>query len=160
MRKKSVISTLLGTVVGAAAGAIVMAKSKEEILNGRKQLSDKHFDLFMLMNQWLITKQQNKDIATYFHDNNYNKVAIYGMSYVGERLYDELSKSDIEVCYAIDKRGEDMYVDLEVYTLEDDWPEADVIIVTAISFYDEISSKLAEITDIPVVSLEDILYEL
>ena len=160
MRKESIITTLVGTAAGAAVGAIAMAKSKEEILVSRKKLLDKHFDLFMLMNQWLMIKQQNKDIVTYFHENNYKKIAIYGMSYVGERLYDELAQSDIEVCYAIDKRGNDMYVDLDVYTLEDDLPEVDVIVVTAISFYDEINDKLAMITDIPAVSLEDIIYEL
>lgn len=160
MRKGSIISTMLGAAAGAAAGAFAMAKSKEELLVKRKDLLDKHYDLFMLMNQWLMAKQQNKEISSYFHENNYKKVAIYGMSYVGERLYDELLASDIEVCYAIDKRAENLYVDLDIYTLGDELPEADVIVVTAISFFDEISDKLAEETDIPVVSLEDIIYEL
>lgn len=160
MKKGNVISTLLGAAAGAAAGAFAMAKSKEEILAERKKLSDKHFDLFMLMNQWLIIKQQKKEITTYFHGNNYKKIAIYGMSYVGERLYDELQPSDIEICYAIDNRANQIYVDLDVYTMEDDLPKVDVIVVTAISYFDEISEKLAEITDIPVVSLEDIIYEL
>lgn len=160
MKKGSVVSTLVGAAAGAAAGAFAMAKSKEEILAERKQRSDKHFDLFMLMNQWLITKQQNKDITTYFHTNNYKKIAIYGMSYVGERLYDELQPSDIEVSYAIDNRANNIYVDLDIYKMEDDLPKVDVIVVTAISYFDEICDKLAEITDIPVVSLEDIIYEL
>lgn len=56
MRKGSIISTMLGTAAGAAAGGFAMAKSKEEILVKRKNLSDKHYDLFMLMNQWLMTK--------------------------------------------------------------------------------------------------------
>lgn len=164
MKKGSIVSTMLGTVagatVGAAAGAFAMAKSKEEILVKRKNLLDKHFDLFMLMNQWLMAKQQNKEISSYFHANNYKKVAIYGMSYVGERLYDELLASDIEVCYAIDRRAENLYVDLDIYTLGDELPEADVIVVTAISFFDEICRKLDDETEIPVVSLEEIIYEL
>lgn len=160
MKAGSIISTILGVAVGATAGAAAMAKSKEEVLVRRKQMSDKHFDLFMLMNQWLIAKQQNKEITTYFHENNYKRIAIYGMSYVGERLCDELVQSDIEVCYAIDKRADNIYVDLDVYTVEDNLPEVDVIVVTAITYFDEISDKLAEITNIPVVSIEDIIYEL
>lgn len=164
MKKGSIVSTMLGTVagatVGAAAGAFAMAKSKEELLTKRKILLDKHFDLFMLMNQWLMAKQQNKEISSYFHENNYKKVAIYGMSYVGERLYDELAASDIEVSYAIDKRADDIYVDLEIYTIEDELPDVDVIVVTAISYFDEISDKLSTATEAPIVSLEDIIYEL
>ena len=36
----------------------------------------------------------------------------------------------------------------------------DVIVVTAISYFDEIEEKLSERVDCPVVSLEDIVYEL
>lgn len=157
MKKGSIISTLLGTAVGAAAGATAMIKSKEKMLVERKQMSDKHFDLFMLMNQWLAVKQQNLEITTYFHENNYKKIAIYGMSYVGERLYDELLPSDIEVVYAIDSRADNVYADVDVYTMNDNLPDVDVIVVTAITFFNEISEKLAEVTDIPAVSLEDII---
>lgn len=160
MKKGSIIATMLGAAAGAAAGAVTMAKSKEDVLVKRKEMSDKHYDLFMLMNQWLITKQQGKEIITYFHENNYKKIAIYGMSFAGERLYDELQASDVEVCYAIDRRADNLYVDLDIYTLEDELPEVDVIVVTAISFFDSISDQLAEKTDVPVVSLEDIIYEL
>lgn len=160
MKKGSIIATMLGAAAGAAAGAVTMAKSKEDVLVKRKEMSDKHYDLFMLLNQWLITKQQGKEIITYFHENHYKKIAIYGMSFVGERLYDELQASDVEVCYAIDKRADNLYVDLDTYSLEDDLPEVDVIVVTAVSFFDSISDELAEKTDVPVVSLEDILYEL
>lgn len=158
------ISTILGTMVGAAAGATagsyITAKKKEDILLARKKLSDKHFDLFMLMNQWMITKQQGKSIVSYFEENNYKTIAIYGMSYVGERLYDELSDSGIEVAYAIDKRADNIYMDIDFYSVEDVLPKADVIVVTAITYFDEIAEKMEEVTDIPVVSLEDIIYEL
>ena len=160
MKKGSIIATMLGAVVGAAAGAATVAKSKEDTLVKRKEMSDKHYDLFMLMNQWLMAKQQGKELITYFHENHYKKIAIYGMSFVGERLYDELQGSDVEVCYAIDKRADNLYADVDVYTLEEELPEVDVIVVTAVSFFDSISDELAEKTDVPVVSLEDIIYEL
>lgn len=160
MKVGKVISTLLGAAAGATVGAVAMAKSKEEVLVKRKEMSDKHFELFQLMNQWLINKQQGKELATYFKSYDYKKVAIYGMSYAGERLYDDLKNTGIEVVYAVDKRADKVYTDLEVYTLEEELPQADVIVVTAITYYDEIEEALREVTDIPVVSLEDIIYGL
>lgn len=160
MKASSVIATVLGAAAGVAVGATVMKKSKEEVLVKRKEMSDKHFELFQLMNQWLINKQQGKEIASYLEKLNYKKIAIYGMSYAGERLYDDLKDTDIEVAYAIDKRAEKIYTALEMYTIEDELPEVDAIVVTAITFYDEIEQALMEVSDIQVVSLEDIIYGL
>ena len=160
MKAGKVISTLLGAAAGATVGAVAMAKSKEEILVKRKEMSDKHFELFQLLNQWLINKQQGKEIAPYLKEQGYNKIAIYGMSFVGERLYDDLKHTDIEVAYAVDKRADKVYTDLEVYTLEDELPQADVMIVTAITYYDEIEEAIMEVSGVPVVSLEDIIYGL
>ena len=41
--------------------------------------------------------------------NVYKEIAIYGMSYLGERLADELAGSDITVKYAIDRNADNIY---------------------------------------------------
>ena len=38
--------------------------------------------------------------------------------------------------------------------------EVDVIIVTAIHYYDEIEREMSEYVDCPIVSLEDVIYDL
>ena len=43
--------------------------------------------------------------------------------------------------------------------MEDDLKPVDAIVVTAITFFDEIKEKLSEKIDCPIISLEDILYE-
>ena len=42
---------------------------------------------------------------------------------------------------------------------DDSLPEVDVIIVTAITFFDEIEELLIQKTDADIISMEDILYE-
>ena len=93
-------------------------------------------------------------------ENNYKKVAIYGMSYAGERLLDDLKGTGIEVAYAIDQNAERMFADVEVVTVDDVLEPVDAVIVTAIYFFDEIEEKLSDLIDCPIVSLEDIVYEL
>ena len=44
-------------------------------------------------------------------------------------------------------------------TPDDEIPQVDTVIVTSIYFFDEIKEKLEALTDMPVISLEDILYE-
>ena len=89
----------------------------------------------------------------------FRSVAIYGMKELGERLYDELENSGIEVCYIIDKNADSIYADVDVITPDDDLKPVDVIVVTAIYYFDEIEEMLSEKVDYPVISLEDILYE-
>ena len=49
---------------------------------------------------------------------------------------------------------------MDILTPEDELEPVDVIVVTAIYYFDEIEDMLFEKVDYPVVSLEDILYEL
>lgn len=151
----AVISALSGAAAGAA-GVNRKAKKKEAQL---QQYADKHLALYMLMNQWVKVKQENKDIPAYLIKQGYKKVAIYGMNYVGETLYDELKGSEVETAYAIDKNADEIFAPVEVFSPDDSLPEVDAVIVTPIFFFDEIEELLTAKTEAAIVSMEDILYE-
>ena len=160
MKGKIIVSSILSAMVGAAAGAASVTNTVGKRTNEYKQLADKHLALLVLMNDWMKTKQEGKSIELYFQKNNYKSVAIYGLSYVGERLLDELKDSNIEVKYAIDRNAESMYSEVDVYLPGDILPEVDVIVVTAISFFDNIYDILVDKVKCPIVSMEDVLYEI
>lgn len=154
-----VLSLLTGAAVGAAAGAVSVGKNAGEKINSRQELADKHLALYLMMNQWVKVKQEGKNLSFYFEKNGYKKIAIYGMNYVGETLLEELKGTGVEVAYAIDKNAERIYADIDVYTPDDDLGQVDAVVVTAITFFDEIEELLSDKTDCPVISLEDVLYE-
>lgn len=156
--KKGIVSFISG-VAGVTAGAGVVAKVLGKSLSKTNNLSDKHLALFLMMNQWVKVKQEGKNLADYFETNDYKKIAIYGMSYAGETLLDELRDSEIEVAYGIDNRADSIYLDLDIVTMEDDLEEVDAVVVTAITFFEEIAEKLEKKIECPIISLEDILYE-
>lgn len=133
---------------------------KKDLLTKQQELAEKHLDLFLLMNQWVKNYHQGKKLSSFFQENGYHKVAIYGMSYVGERLYEELCDSDISVEYAIENNRTLIGKSLPIYGLNEELPYTDIIVVTAISYYNEIKKALCEKAAYPVVSLEDIIYEL
>ena len=113
----------------------------------------------MAFDQWLRIRQEGKTLVDFFEKNDYKTVAIYGMKELGERLYDELENSGITVKYIIDKNADTIYADVDVLTPDDELEPVDVVVVTAIYYFDEIEEMLSERVDYPVVSLEDILYE-
>lgn len=120
-----------------------------------ESLSDKHLALYLMMNQWVRNKQKGKKIDLYFKKYGYRRIAIYGMSYAGETLLAELQDTEIEVICVIDKNK--INTNVQVVTVEEIPDIVDVIVVTAITYFDEIENKLSKIVGCPVVSLEDIL---
>lgn len=154
-----VLSTLAGIVAGAAAGGIAAGSASSKKI---KELMDGHakvHELYMAFDQWLRIRQEGKTLVDFFERNHYKTVAIYGMKELGERLYDELEGTGVTVKYIIDRNADTIYADVDVVTPDDELEPVDVIVVTAIYYFDEIESMLSEKVDYPVVSLEDILYE-
>ncbi len=156
----NILYGIMGTGVGITLGSLVTGKIMAEADKSSKQLSEKHLSLFLMMNQWVTIKQEGKSLISYFDKYNYKRIAIYGMSYAGERLLAELNNSDIKVAYGIDKNANGIYTDIEMYTLEDELPKVDMIVVTSIFFFDEIEEKLSLKVNCPIISLEDIVYQI
>lgn len=154
-----VVTTLVGGIVGAVAGGATASS----VYNKKREIdADKHkkiISYYQLFNQWLMIRQEGKTLAEYFERNHYKTVAIYGMKEFGERLFDELKDSDITVKYIIDKNVDAVCADVDVITPDDEMSPVDVIVVTATYYFDDIEEVMCEKVDYPIVSLEDILYE-
>lgn len=157
--KKGMIS-ILSALAGAAIGAVVVGKVERTNLNKIKSMSDKHLALYQMMNEWVKRKQENRSIADYLEKKGYKQIAIYGMNYVGETLLAELENTNVKVKYAIDKNAGNIYSDVDVVSPEDKFDEIDAVIVTPITFFDEIEKALSEKVDCPIISIGDILYEI
>lgn len=156
--KKAGIS-VLSALIGAAAGAGVVGKTvigeKEKV----KAMSDKHLTLFLMMNQWVKVKQEGKNLSEYFMKNDYKRIAVYGMSYAGKTLVEELKNTEIKVAYGIDRNADYIYSEVDILPVEEELEKVDVVVVTSVTFFDEIEQKLSGKVECPIISLEDILYE-
>lgn len=159
--KKGVLS-VLSALTGAAVGAGTLGYQKVKQHERDFKVIKKNEAILKMFNQWLIIKQEGKSIAAYLKENNFKKIAIYGMSYAGERLLDELKGTDIEVLYAVDQNADRMFAEVDMITKEEivHQQEVDAVIVTAIYFFDDIEEEMSKLVDCPIVSLEDIIYEL
>lgn len=156
--KKGAVS-VLSMFIGSAVGAGIVRKVETEKIEKIQSMSNKHLALFLMMNQWVKVKQEGKNLALCFEQRGYQRIAVYGMNYVGETLLDELKGSRVQVAYGIDKNAERIYTDVEVVVPEGPFDKVDAVIVTAITYFDEIKEMLEKKMHCPVISLEDILYE-
>lgn len=141
-------------------------EAQQEICtNGDKEKEKMLFELnkfrkyFFMMDQWMTLKERKKSVEKYFIGHNYKKIIIYGWAGFGIHLYEELKNSSIEIVCALDRRNGLKHNELKIQTMEDGMPECDVIVVTPISEFADIKSKLKEKTNAEIISLEEVLYE-
>lgn len=159
MTMKKGFSAVLGMAAGVTAGGIAIEMASSKKIKEKAEAHAKLYELYMAFDQWLQIRQEGKTLVEYFTKNGYKTVAVYGMKELGERLCDELKNSDVAISYAIDKNADSIYAEIDVVVPDDDLVPVDVVVVTAITYFDEIKEMLCEKMDCPIISLEDILYE-
>ena len=151
---------VLTGAIGFIGGAVLMGRMASKNLSEWKKMSDKFFSNMILFNQWMMAKQSGKNIADYLEKNNYKKIIIYGMSYIGERLVDELNNTKIEIVAGVDRNAKGIFANMPMLLPDEDMPEADCMIVTPVFFFDEIKEKMESRFSNPIISFEDIFYDL
>ena len=82
---------------------------QQKYIKKLKLRARKERGLFFLMNQWIGLKQDNQQIETYFQKNNYQRIAVYGMGFVGMRLIKELRNTNLNIIYGIDQNAANIF---------------------------------------------------
>ena len=126
-----------------------------------KKKRDRYYQWYKTLYQWIMIRQDKIKVAEYFKKNNYEQVAIYGMGELGRLLVRELNDSDIEIPFTIDQNAGNIAISgIKVISLKDINEKADVIVVTVIDKFDSIKADIKKYVDVPVVSLDDVLFSL
>lgn len=158
------IGKLIGTgalmVASAAAGAVYVGVQEEKRLDKMEETNRKNICFYNLLIEWLSLRQQGVNLKEYFEFNGYKTIAVYGMKELGERLVDELKDTGIEVKYVVDRNKDMVVTDLPKYTPDEELPEVDVMVVTAVYYYNDIAEEMEEKVPFHIVSLEDVVYGL
>lgn len=120
----------------------------------------KYKNYFRVLERWLTLKEQNKNLSEYLCRHGYKKAAIYGWGILGKHLYEELKDTEIEILYAIDKNKSEESSQVKLVSMNDEWEQADVILVSATFDFVNIRREVRQKTDMDILSLEEILMEL
>lgn len=155
-----ILNFIVGIIVGIISGVAGGLKCLEKkIIKGEKE-SYKFRVYYDLTRKWVEAYQLGKSLEELLLNKKYENVAIYGMGDVGYLLFRELESSKIKVKYGIDKATIGRGINLQIVAPSSDMEKVDAIIVTAIFAFDEIKAMLESMVSYPVVSLDDLIYEL
>lgn len=153
--KKRTISWLAGAV-SFGTGFFLGGKMLTGMVNDCQFRMKRNLSNMLILNDWLEYIYKGNRIERYFQDNKYSKIIIYGGGYIGSRLLQALSGTEIEVAAVMDKSITEYTSDLLI-GIDSEMPEADCIVVTPVFYYDEIYKMLSEKTAIPIIPILDIM---
>lgn len=154
-----IVIIVIMLLVGIGLGFLLCVRLiKEDILNTHRQLAVKT-EINDLLYEWIRDKISGHDLVKYCTDHNYKKIAIYGLGDLGEVFYDEMKDKEIEICYIVDKNASALGCDAKIYTPSDELPPVDVMIVTPVQFFCDIKAAMEGKVNCPIVSLEDVIFE-
>lgn len=156
---KFLMASICGAVAGVAAGETTIGKARKKAMHKIEEDNIKFYEFYSILLQWVHMHNEGKKIGTYLKNCGYHTVAIYGMKELGEELLYELKDSEVEVKYAIDKNADNLFVETDVYRPDEDLEAVDVVIVTAVHWFDDIEKDMKKKLGCPILSLEDVVFD-
>lgn len=139
---------------------------QEQDIEKLKKSNERTRQLNQVLVRWLLIKQQDTNLATFFLDHNSTNLAIYGAGKLSELLLSELDKTEkINIKCFFDKNAEKLVTkcDLPVFTPQKipEIADIDMIVVAIANDSADIVNEIQRIrTDLPVVSIDTILDEM
>jgi len=131
-------------------------KTDENALRELQNRNDKFEKYVNLLDCWMDLREKGISLKRYMQEHGYNKIALYGYGILGRHFLQELKGSQFEVAFIIDQQGSKLNADVPIYLPSEQFPEADVIVVSPVFSFEDIKIKLKG-RNFNIVSLETIL---
>lgn len=117
------------------------------------------FEMYMnYFDTWMSLHEKNISLALWFKKRNIKRIIVYGYGNMGRHLVSDLRDSNVEVVGLIDRQKDKLSSDIKFYSLDDELPICDAVVVSAFYFYDEIHLNLSK--NLNVLSLKNIINDL
>ncbi len=148
-------------MAGGILGGYWMGHKYCSRLMDSKKLADKHLHMVRLYDIWMMTKQNGASFEQFLLDKGIHTIAIYGMSYMGIRLFHELEHGNVHIAYGMDQEVKAEIPRLKIYKPDEASKDGiDAVIVTAIFAFDIIKKNLEQLGFGKIISLDEIIYNL
>lgn len=125
-----------------------------------KEMFEKQKKDTEILMKWLAIKNVPEALGNYLRSIGVYQVALYGYLHLGTVLQKELLHDGIAVDYVIDRKGSMLECPFPVYTIEDDLPDTDAVIVVPVGLYKIVEPILEEKTNVKVLDFCQMIEEI
>lgn len=112
-----------------------------------------------LMDSWMLKKEKGISLANILKRKGYHTIAIYGAGILGQHLFADLNGTDIIIEYYLDIRKKGTQNGVNIIEPSSKIDKVDAIVISVIYEYELIKNELIKQTDVPVISLSDLVFE-
>ena len=152
-----VIAIMLGIGLGFFVCYYTVVQTKVKELVDVRNNFFKFEEFYWVLVRWIKGRNKGASVAQLVKKFGEKRVAIYGMKELGALLLEEFTNEGVDVVYAIDNNADNIYLPIDIYKMSEDLPDADIIIVTAIHYFDEIKDSIDRKMNCQVISLNDLV---
>jgi hypothetical protein len=160
-RAESFIAGIGGMIAGIVMGRYFQRRREKKRLYFVGQERDKFQDYYYLLSHWLEAKNNGGNVTEYFIERGCQRIAVYGMGELANRLCEDLQGSEVEVMYGIDRDVCNTISRIpDIYSPEDSLPSVDAVVVTPFYAFDSIQEMLTRKVRCPVISIEEVIWSI
>lgn len=113
-----------------------------------------------IYSQWLALHQAGRYVSDYLGKKGIRRIAVYGYAELGNHLINELKGTGVEISCVIDRQDKYPYSGIKVVKPEDFEGDADLVIVTPLTYTEEIKKAVTQKSGCPAAALEDVLEDM
>lgn len=128
------------TDVSVVTGQTIQTLHEEN--TSLRRTIDRYRDYWRVLDAWVGQMENGTSPADYLTQKDYKRVAIYGYGMLGKHLVYQLEKTNFKVSYVIEKDKTKSTAGITLYSLDEELPSVDAVIVTVLYDYDKIRSTL------------------
>lgn len=111
--------------------------------------------------RWIRLGQTGITIEQLLKNRGISKIAVYGYDKIAECIVYELEKSLVELECIIDRKGNNIYTNFPAITLHEiEALDIDAIVICPVDDYEKIKAEISRKTDTPLITFEELIYEL
>lgn len=159
-RDVMIFAGMFGFVLGMAISWRFLRKAYNLKYKEMIRLSDKHLEMFLVMDKWFENELKGKKLANHLRNSGIYNISIYGMGYIGKNLYAYLKKEGFEIGNLIDQNSNRKVDGIRIRAMDDEQAPTDAVIVTAVYYFEELENGLKMKFKEPIFSFADIVYKL
>ena len=148
---------VISYVIGYLNCKLILARE----INKEHRVAEKNIQLYRLICKWHIEYKNGRNIYQLLKNKGYKNCAIYGVGALGQLIIQEAGMcKDVNISYAIDRNAKKINSNITVFSPEDELPTVDVIIITTFTEYYSVIDTLQKKNNIPMISVDELIYEL
>jgi len=120
----------------------ILEETVRNIEEKRLFLMGKFQRISFVYDAWVSLRNCGIHISKYLRQRGYRSIAVYGVTSLGKRLYEELAMDKFEVSYFIDINAPFLYEQIPVYSPEEELRQVDAVVISLVQDEQQITDML------------------